>query len=61
MNVTIKLHKETKLLFLKGGEADIQIVAAIIAELGGKPLPQDGKGRGKQDDGGGSKGGGGAF
>lgn len=63
-NVMIKLHKETKLLFVKGVEADINVVMQIVSELGGKPWPpetQSGGGGGADESGGGSRGGGGRF
>ena len=47
-NVTIKLHKETRLLFVKGVKADINIVMKVVSELGGKPWPP----KGRQDTGG---------
>jgi len=66
-NVTIKLHKETKLLFVKGIRADLDVVMQIVSELGGKPWPpveSDGGGfgggllGGAGVEGGGGKGGG---
>ncbi len=61
-NVTIKLHKETRLLFVKGIEADINIVMKIVAELGGKPWSSKGGGGGFGGGGGGQgAGGGGVF
>ena len=42
-NVSIKLHEETKLLFIKGTDSDINIVMQVVAELGGKPWPPKGQ------------------
>lgn len=35
--VTLKFHKETKLLFVKGSEADVNIVLQIVGQLDGQP------------------------
>lgn len=62
--VTIKLHKETKLLFIKGVYDDIKVVMQIVEKLGGEPWPQQGSGIGGGVGGGvggGSDGEGGVF
>ena len=53
-NVNLKFHEETKLLFIRASDSDLDIVIQVLEQLGGRPLRK----LKKDEDGGGMYGGG---
>ena len=39
--VNLKLHEQTRLLFVKGTDAELDVVYQIVEQLGGSPYPYD--------------------